>query len=198
MNFRRLVFCRGRVNCKSPADIHLIIYFLALVFILPLSAYAQIDDPPKDAAPPPLRSISGEERKLLEAQSNGKKRTQLCLEMMETRLKTAEEMASQNRYQDVLTQLGGFQGLLEHALGYLAANDIKDRNDENFKRLEIGIRRTVPRLEIVRREVPFQYGYHIQKIQKFVREARAKAMEPLFGEGVIRTETQSVTKSDNP
>lgn len=174
------------------------IYFLILVFVLPLSAYAQTDDPPKDAAPPPLRSISGEERRMLEAQSNGKKRTQLCLEMMETRLKVAEEMAAQNKYQDVLTQLGSFQGLLEHALDYLAANDVKNKNDENFKRLEIGIRRTVPRLEIVRREVPFQYGYHIVKIQKFVREARARAMDPLFDDTVVKTETQSVVKTDKP
>lgn len=198
MSFRGLVCCRRRVNYKSPSSFQFVIYFLIVVFALSLSTYAQIEEPPKDAAPPPLRSISGEERKLLEAQSNGKKRTQMCLEMMETRLKTAEEMASQNRYQDVLTQLGSFQGLLEHALGYLTANDIKNKNDENFKRLEMGIRRTVPRLEVVRREVPFQYGYHIQKIQKFVREARAKAMEPLFGDEVVKSETQSVIKTDNP
>jgi hypothetical protein len=165
-----------------PKLLGVAIFFLFTAYCSLPVVLAQ-DEPPKDAAPPPLKIISKDEKKLLEAETNLKKRTQLSLDLMEARLKTAEELAVQSKYQESLNELGGFQALLEGALGYLERNEFgTSKSDYNFKRLEIGLRRTVARLELVRRELPFKYGYYVQKLQKFVRDARSKAVEPLFAD----------------
>ncbi len=165
----------------------LALFILLAALVTPLAAFAQQDEPPADAAPPPLKVISKDERKLLYDQSNLKKRTQLSLDLMETRLKNAEQFAATEKFQDSINELGGFQALLENALSYLNHNDNgSDKIDYNFKRLEIGLRRTVARLEIVRRGLPFKYGFYVQKLQKVVREARAAALEPLFDDSATQ------------
>jgi hypothetical protein len=144
------------------------------------------DDPPPDAAPPPLRVLTKDERRMLENERDLKKRTQLSLNLMEARLKNAEQLVVQNKFQDTINELGGFQALLESALDHLERNDNgSNKSTYNFKRLEINLRKTIPRLELVRRELPFSYGYYVQRLQRFVREARAKAVEPLFGNSVL-------------
>lgn len=165
---------------------HLAIFFL-LIFNCSLTVVRAQDEMPNDAAPPPLKILSKDEKKLLEAQSDLKKRTQLSLELMESRLKAAEDFAAQSKFQDSINALGGFQALLEAALNHLEKTDFgSSKSDHNFKRLEIGLRKTVPRLELVRRELPFKYGYYVQKLQKVVRDARSRAIEPLFEDSVIK------------
>lgn len=151
-----------------------------------LTVRAQTDEPPKDAAPPPVRVMSKEERKEIETETSAKKRTELALNLMEIRLRKAEDAANQNQFQITLEELGGYQALLDNALNYLERHDDRSNKiDYNFKRLEIGLRRVVPRLEILRRAMPFNYGYYVVKLQKFVRETRARAMEPLFDDTVV-------------
>jgi hypothetical protein len=168
-----------------PKFFCLSIFFLFTGYCSLANVQAQ-DEEPKDAAPPPLKILSKEEKKSLEGETNLKKRTQLSLDLMELRLKSAEEFAAQNKYQESLNELGGFQALLESALSFLEKNEFgTSKSDFNFKRLEIGLRRTGSRLELVRRELPFKYGFYVQKLQKVVREARAKAVEPLFGDSIL-------------
>lgn len=170
-----------------PKFLSLPVFFLFVAYCSLIGLRAQEpDSPPKDAAPPPLTIISKEEKSQLKLQNNIKKRTQLAMELMESRLKTAEGLVEQNKFQETINELGGFQALLENALNFLERSDNGgSKTDYNYKRLEIGLRQTVSRLELVRREMPFQYGYYVVKLQKYVREARAKAIEPLFGDTVI-------------
>jgi hypothetical protein len=169
-------------------------FFRVIVLVLSAhcflgAAHAQGDEPPQDAAPPPLRIISKNERSMLDGEKNIKKRTQLSLNLMEMRLKNAEELVGQSKFQDTINELGSFQALLETTLNHLEKNDDGgSKADFNFKRLEIGLRKTINRLELVRRELPFKYGYYVEKLQRFVREARAKAIEPLFGTTVLPEE----------
>ena len=161
------------------------IFFLLTGYCSLINLQAQVEEP-KDAAPPPLKILSKDEKKALDSETSLKKRTQLSLDLMELRLKTAEDYAAQSKYQESINELGGFQALLESAMNFLEKNEFgTSKSDFNFKRLEIGLRRTVSRLELVRRELPFKYGFYVQKLQKFVRDARAKAVEPLFGDSVI-------------
>ena len=174
---------RWKVNKKVFG----VFVFLLTAYCFPLFAQAQTDAPPKDAAPPPMKMIPKDERNRLEAEKDLKKRTRLSLNLLETHLKKAEQLTEQDDYQNALGELGNFQAILENILNFLNAHDNgggKVRN--NFKRLEIGIRPTLPRLEIVRRGMPFSYGYYVQSIQKFVRDARSKALDPLFDDSVVK------------
>jgi hypothetical protein len=170
-----------------PKLLAVAIFFSFAFFCSQTALYAQQEEePPKDAAPPPLKILSKEEKKLLDSETNIKKRTQLSLELMETRLKSAETFIIQDDFQQSINELGGFQALLENAMNFLERRDVGgDKTDYNYKRLEIGLRRTVSRLELIRRELPFKYGYYVQKLQRYVRDARAKAVEPLFDNTVV-------------
>ena len=41
------------------------------------------------------------------------------------------------------------------------------------------------RLEVLRRAMPSSYAFHVQRLIKAVREARTKAIEPLFDDTVV-------------
>lgn len=184
-----------------PKFLCLTIFFLFAVFCSITSINAQQQEaafvPPEDAAPPPLTVLSKNEKNQLASEDGIKSRTRLSLELMDTRLKSAEMLAEQSKFQDTINELGGFQALLEDALKFLTRNDNdSSKIDYNFKRLEIGLRQTISRLELIRRGLPFKYGYYVLKLQKFVRDARAKAVEPLFSNSVVPQEKlQSNNKS---
>jgi hypothetical protein len=156
----------------------------AFAFCFPAQALAQPEE--VDIAPPPLKSISKEEKQQLEAEQNIKKHTQLALSLMEARLKTAETLLNENNYREALDTLGGFQILMESTLSFLSRNNTEsDKVQYNFKRFELSLRGQTPRLEVMRRAMPARYAYHVQKLIRVVRDARTKAIEPLFDDSVV-------------
>ncbi len=161
------------------------VYFFA-VFLFVSNSFAQTDDPPADAAPPPMKLISKDEKKLLEAEGDIKKRVKISLELMDARILKAEKLKTEENFNESLTELAGFQALLDNTLSFLIKNDTGgDKIDRRFITFEIYLRKQIPRLEVLRRELPSRYGYHVGMIMKAVREARAKAVEPLFSDTVV-------------
>ncbi len=152
------------------------------------SSFAQIPDEeiPADAVPPPVTTLSREELKLLNAKIDSRKRTQLSLELMDGRLAKSETFLAEDNFRESLNELGGFHGLLNNALGFLIkSNDRGDKVDKNFKTFEMYLRKLGSRLESIRRLMPFKYGYYVLSLMKTVRDARSKAIEPLFDDTVI-------------
>ena len=171
------------------------IYYLPFAFLLftfyfclclPVFAQQKEDDPPANVAVPPTKFLSQDEKKLLEAEKDTKKRTKLSLEFMEARIIKSEKLLVEDNFKDSLNELGGFHAVLDNALSYLVKhNDGSNKVDNNFKNFEIYLRKQVPRLETIRREMPIKYGYYVGKLMRAVREARAKAVEPLFDDTVV-------------
>lgn len=167
-------------------------FLMSAVFLLisaccfQLAAFAQDDDEPKDLVPPSPKVFSTDEKKQLEAVSDIKKRTELALDFMETRLKKAETSTNEENYRAALDALAGFHALLEDSMKFLARNNNESRKVLNsFKTVEIILRKQTPRLETVRRGMPYKYGWYVRKLIRAVREARSKAVEPLFDDTVI-------------
>ena len=105
---------------------------------------------------------------------------------MEARLIKCEKLLVDNSFTDSLNELGGFHAVLDNVLNYLVKhNDGSNKVGNNFKNFEIYLRKQVPRLESIRREMPLKYGYYVGKLMIAVREARAKAVEPLFDDTVV-------------
>lgn len=148
------------------------------------SAFAQ--DEPKDAEPPPLKMISKEEKKALEGETEIKNRTNLALMLMEGRLKKAEDLNSKGAYEEMFGELGGFHALIDYTLNFLNRNDNGSKAIiNNFKKLELSLRAYISRLEIIRRELPTKYEFYVRGLVKTVRDARTKAVEPLFSDTVV-------------
>lgn len=132
--------------------------------------------------PPPLKVLSKEEKSALEAQSDVKKRTLLTLDLMEARLLKAEGFKTEEKYRQMFEELGGFHALMDNTLNYLSRNNTgSGKVLNNFKRIEISLRKNINRLELIRRDLPPEYEPYLRRLIKYVREARTKAVEPLFG-----------------
>ena len=154
---------------------------LFILCLCPAAVFAQ-DQIPPDAAPPPLKQISKAEKEQLAGEQEVKGRTKLSLELMNARVTIAEKYVPQEQYEMVFRELGGFHALVDDALEFLAgAESDKKKVLDNFKRFEIGLRTFTHRLELIRREMPPQREYYIRMLLREMREARAKAVEPLFG-----------------
>ncbi|MGQ0543465.1 MAG: hypothetical protein ACT4O9_16740, partial [Blastocatellia bacterium] len=157
--------------------------FVMLVFFS--SSFGQ-DPVDTNTAPPPLKLLSADERKQLNSTIDVKKRTKLALDLMELRIKSSETSRVSSEYDAMFNALGGFQAIVDDTLEFLFESD-KDKKKVifNFKRFEIGLRAFSPRLELLRREVPPQYQAYIRELILDVRDARAKAIEPLFSDSVV-------------
>lgn len=162
-----------------------LIFSLFLLFAVPF-AKAQ-ENEQKDTAPPPLKILSKDEAKQLNAEADVKKRTKLAVDLMEIRLKKAEDLNAQKKYQEMFDELGDFHALIDKTLEYLDQNDNgKGKVLNNFKRVEMSLRAFLPRLELIRRDLPLKYEFYVRSLAKDVRAARSKAIEPLFGNTVIK------------
>ncbi len=157
-----------------------VLFALPILFAMSIAVSAQsvIED---NIAPPPLRLLSQSEKDGLAAESDVKRRTKLSLELMDTRLKQAEAHDAGDNFDQMFVQLGGFHGLMDNMLAFLNNSD-KDSAKvlNNFKRFEIGLRYFTTRLELIRRDMPLRYEFYVRTLIKYLRAARAKAIEPLF------------------
>jgi len=142
-----------------------------------------IDD---DLAPPPLKLLSQDEKAKLNGEAEVKRRTKLALDLMDARLKQAETLHTAQNYDDMFTQLGAFHGLMDNMLEFLNKSD-KDSGKvlNNFKRLEIGLRGFMPRLQMIHSDAPIRYEWYVRNLIKSLRTARARAIEPLFDDTVL-------------
>jgi hypothetical protein len=84
-------------------------------------------------------------------------------------------------------ELGAFHALVDKTLDYL------DRNDNgggkvlnNFKRVEMTLRAFLPRLEVIRRDLPERFEPYVRDLAKSVRKARSRAVDPLFSDTVVK------------
>ena len=173
--------CKGFV---LPFNFLLLPVLLCLfTFSFCLSISAQDDD----FAPPPLRTVTKDERVKLSATSDVKNRTKLSLEMMAAHLTAAEQFNTNTDFDGVFRELGGFQGLLDNALEFLShQNSESGKVLDNYKRLEIGLRTFTPRIETIRRDLPLRYEDYVHKLLFYVRDARSRAVDPLFSDKVVQ------------
>lgn len=161
-------------------------FLLPLYFLLP-SPPAMAQDGPEDAAPPPLKVFSKEERDRLGSQLDLKDRTKLALELMGSRLKEAERLAAAGDNAAMYTELGGFHALMDHIMEHVdKLDERRSKVLDAYKRIEIGLRNYTPRLENLRRDVPLKYEHYVRKLIKYLRDTRARALEPMFGNTVVR------------
>jgi hypothetical protein len=155
---------------------------ISLTNLIPAAA----QDLQNDFAPPPVRTVTKEEASHLNEETDVKRRTKLALELMGTHLSEAERLSSNQDFDGMFRALGGFHGLLDNTLDFLVKHDTSNgRVLDNLKRLEIGLRAFTPRLEGIRRDLPIRYEDYVQNLMKYVRDARERAIEPMFGNSVV-------------
>lgn len=178
---------RKSVNYSTlnPLNLSRFTILLFIIFGFTIVSHAQ-KSKVQDIAPPPLTILSDGEKKQLAAEKDVKDRTQLAIELMESRLAKSETLCEQKLYRESLDELGNFQALVTDALKYLNRNNTgRKKVHYNFKRLDINLRQLLPRLELLRRKMPFRYAYYVKDLMKYVSKTRAKATDSLFANTVL-------------
>ena len=161
------------------------IFFLCLfTFYFLLSPVSAQDD--DDPAPPPLKLMTKEERIKLDGAPDLKERTKMVVELMRSNLDAAEKFNKANDFDGIFREFGHFRALLDYAMAYLQKQDLhENRSLDNYKRLELSLRAAMPRIETIRRELPLRYEEYVREFLNYVREARAKTLDPMFSDTVL-------------
>jgi len=138
-------------------------------------------------APPPLKVISKDERAQLTDAKDAKTRLRKTVELAEIHLQRAEALTSQEKYEEVLIELGGYLALIDDALKFLGQmNRDSTRTRDLYKHLEIDLRGDGPRLTSLRRITPLEYAIRIKEIEDFARDGRTEALDSFYGHTVVR------------
>ncbi len=175
------------VGRKSFTRTFSFVFALAIVLSASQFTFAQTDEVVGSALPP-LKFMSDGERSQLDAENDVKKRTILALDLMDKRLTNAEKLFDQSNFEMMYKELGSFHALMDDTLQYL---DLKSNSKKvlyNYKRFEIGLRKLAPRIQLLRREIPTEYDPYLKSLVRYVRDAREKAVEPLFGNQYANSE----------
>jgi hypothetical protein len=152
---------------------------------------AQGDDDP-DAAPPPIKAVPTTERNELTSEPTLKDRTKISLEFMDGHIAAAERLSNDHNANGAFKELGMFEALMDESVGYLVKTDTNsNRTLDALRKLEIGLRSFMPRLETIRRILPLNCDDYVRKLMKNLRDARAKAVDPQFSDSVVRTSAQN-------
>ena len=168
-------------------------YLVAFAFTICLAAAASAQPPTHDgedefdpnAAPPPVRAMNNSERTQLDSQQGLKERTKLALALMSSRLSKAEELNAKSEFTAMYNELGGFHALMDDTLEFLESAPKREKTLDNLKRFEMTLRGFAPRLALIRREAPQEYDNYVRVLLRYLRDARSKAIEPLFGNSVV-------------
>jgi hypothetical protein len=146
-------------------------------------------------APPPLKSVTRDERSQLDAARDTKARLRATLEMADARLARAEELAQGQQYDASCAQLGGYQGLIENLFTFLNEREPKKNKIRDiYKRLEITLRAQGTRIEAIRRITPSEHSINIKTILDYAYRARTEALNSFFGNTVV----SGVSATDEP
>ncbi|MFV0387449.1 MAG: hypothetical protein ACK5NT_01745 [Pyrinomonadaceae bacterium] len=179
-----ILYCHASLSkCRTM----IIFIIFCSVFVIGLNnVFAQEtdtkkEDVPKQIAPPPMREMSKTEDETLDSKTKVSDKTKVALELMEARLVKSETFGKKNEFKDALDNLGGFAAIMTAAYNFLTKGTNPKKNLKSIKKFEIGLRKFLPRLEVLRRESPYKYEYHVQRIIRDVREFRSGATENMYG-----------------
>lgn len=190
------VFSPSVKYLSRRSSIFLMLLFCSIpVFAQP--ATAQNEPMPDDVAPPPLRIISKDEKDQLAAETGTKDKTSLYLTFLDLRLKKAEDLSSKDSFADSMNQFGVYHGLLEGLMEFLKAENKSSKALGGFRKIEMTLRAHNVRIETVRRVMPYQYAYHVTRLQRYVRRSRAEAAESLFSDSVVPGALDNKDKEEN-
>jgi hypothetical protein len=151
-------------------------------------------------APPPLRTISKEERSQIDAANDGKQRLKLTIEFAEVHLANAESFTAKNNYDEASHEVGTYYALIKNSLTYLATlKRDSNKTRDLYKRLELSLRSDGPRLTQMRRITPIEFAVWIKEVEDFARESRTEALNSFYGHTVVRDSQKPEEKpNDKP
>ncbi len=186
------------ITSASMRVVQCVLTLFLSAFLTPVSA--QDPRPPHDdTAPPPLRTISREERALINAEKDFKDRIKLTLELATAHLTATENETAKQDYEKAAAAAGRYWALIDDAFAFLKPMKTdSNKTRDLYKRVELTLRAHGPRLATIRRSTPIEYSVWIKDIEDLARKGRTEALNSFYGHTVVRDQTESSRKEDKP
>jgi hypothetical protein len=160
---------------------------------------AQETPNPRLPAPPPLRVIPRQDRAQLGAAKDVKARLRKTIELAQIHLQHAEQFTAEQRFEEALTELGGYAGLIEDALHFIGEmNHERVRTRDLYRHLELNLRADGPRLTSMRRVTPLEYAIRIKELEDFARDGRAEALDSFYTDTILRDGNKKKSDDEKP
>jgi hypothetical protein len=154
---------------------------------------------PQLPAPPPLRVIPKQDRVQLTEAKDAKARLRKTVELAQIHLQHAEQFTAEQKFEEALTELGGYAGLIEGALHFIGEmNHERTRTRDLYKQLELYLRADGPRLTSMRRVTPLEYAIRIKEVEDFARDGRAEALDSFYSDTVLRDGNKKKPDDEKP
>lgn len=170
------------------------LFFMVLVCLPAARAQHAQPQPTPLTAPPPMKVILKEERAQLEQAKDAKQRIKTTIELASAHLTRAEQLTTQEDYDNASAEVGLYHALIENALEFLSTlKRDSNKTRDLYKRLELSLRADGPRLTTMRRTTPLEFAVWIKEAEDFARQGRTEALNSFYGHTVVRD-----PKSDKP
>ena len=141
----------------------------------------------EQAAPPPLKIVTRQDRLQLEEEKDTKDRVRLSLALAESHLASAELQTSHLNYDEAAAEAGKYWALVEDVFIFLSKQKVdSNKTRDLYKRVELTLRAHGPRLSIMRRSTPAAYAIWIKETEDFARQGRTEALNSFWGHTVVR------------
>jgi hypothetical protein len=170
-----------------------------------LTIAAQQPRLPQIPAPPPMLIVTRSDRSELLSANDPKARLRATFTLAEDHLKRAETATDQKKFEEALSELGRYLGLIDDLRAFIATlSRDKGSTRDLYRHFEISVRPHIPRIAVMRRSTPLEYALHLKDAEEYIKEARSEALDSFYGQTVLRerpTPEQSPTpeeQKDNP
>ena len=149
--------------------------------------------------------VTRSDRSELQTAKDPKARLRATFALAEDHLKRAETATERKTFEEALSEVGRYLGLIDDLLAYIATlSRDKGSTRDLYKHFEISIRPHIPRIAVMRRSTPLEYAMHLKNAEEYIKNARSEALDSFYGQTVLRerpTPEQSPTPEepkDNP
>jgi len=150
-------------------------------------------------APPPLKTISRQERSQLNESKDAKARVKETLELALVHLAETEALTSQHDYPAAAAGAGRYWALVEDLFAFLKTmKGDSDKTRDLYKRVELALRAQGPRLSAIRRGTPAEYSVWIKEIEDFARNGRTEALNSFYGHTVFHDKPADQQQASKP
>ncbi|MFL6374609.1 MAG: hypothetical protein ACJ73D_08095 [Pyrinomonadaceae bacterium] len=175
----------SRWDRRYRRNIILALMSMCISLAIAPAIFAQDDD--TDAAPPPIAIVPKNDKAELASEATLKDRAKISLTLMDGHIAAAEKLSNEHDPNGAFKELGMFEGLMDDSVTYLAKNDTNNgKTLDALRKLEIGLRAFMPRLETIRRILPMNCDDYVRKLMAHLRDARDRAIDPMFSDNVVK------------
>lgn len=149
-------------------------------------------DPAITGQPVVPASLTDTERQTILKENDAKDRVEVCMKLSANRLTLVVEAVKREDFENAAKAIGVYESLLCYTNTFATTIEIKSKKRDNLYRIiETGLRKQMPSLEWVSREMPECHEQCACRALSRAKEIRRVALNAMFGGEFLKDESAS-------